>query len=567
MRFSQALIPTLKETPSDAVIPSHALMIRAGLIRQLAAGIYSELPFGWRAARKAMQIVREEMDRIGAQELFLPVLTPIEIWEETGRAADFGDEMFRLKDRKGHAMSLGPTHEEIICDLARAFVRSYRDLPQTWYQIQTKLRDEPRPRSGVLRARQFIMKDSYSLDADEEGLDRSYQLHAEAYRRIFERCGLKFFEVGASSGLMGGSGSEEFMVESPHGEDSVARCNSCSYSANLQVAASRPEPIDDPPQNNPHAEPQMVATPEKRTIEEVSGFLNVKPERLIKTLVYVASDKPIMALVAGDDELNEDKLMRAVGVFRPAHPDEIKELFKTEVGFLGPYRAPQMPIYADLRLRGGKNRITGANKDHYHVTGVEVDRHFKPDHWADLRTIKEGEGCPICHGNLRLAKAIEIGHIFKLGTKYSSAMGANFLDAQGHEKPIIMGSYGIGIGRIVACAIELYHDDAGIVWPKSLTPYDVLVIGLNMKETQIREQADKIYAELQNAGLAVLFDDRDVSPGFKFKDADLLGIPVQVVVSPKNLKQGQVEVKDRSSGQRTLIPREELLTYLRGRSG
>ncbi|HEX7342874.1 MAG TPA: proline--tRNA ligase [bacterium] len=567
MRFSQAFIPTLKETPSDAVIPSHALMIRAGLIRQLAAGIYSDLPFGWRAARKAMQIVREEMDRIGAQELFLPVLNPIEVWQETGRAADFGDELFRLKDRKGHSMCLGPTHEEIICDLARAFVRSYRDLPQVWYQIQTKLRDEPRPRSGVLRARQFIMKDAYSLDADEEGLDRSYNNQAIAYRRIFERCGLKFFEVGASSGLMGGSGSEEFMVESPHGEDSVALCNSCSYAANLQVAASRPDPISDPPSDNPSAEPQLVATPDKRTIEEVSGFLKVKPERLIKTLVFMASDKPVMALVAGDDELNEDKLMRAVGAYRPAHPDEIKELFKTEVGFLGPYKAPKMPIYADLRLQGGKNRITGANKDHYHITGVDVDRHFKPDHWADLRTIKEGEGCPLCHGSLRVAKAIEIGHIFKLGTKYSSAMGANFLDAEGREKPIIMGSYGIGIGRIVACAIELGHDDAGIIWPKSLAPYDVELIGLNMKEAQIREQAEKTYEELQASGFSVLFDDRDASPGFKFKDADLLGIPFQIVVSPKNLAKAQVEVKDRSSGQRSLIPRGDLLNHLRGQSG
>ena len=567
MRFSQAFIPTLKETPSDAVIPSHALMIRAGLIRQLAAGIYSDLPFGWRAARKAMQIVREEMDRIGAQELFLPVLNPIEVWQETGRATDFGDEMFRLKDRKGHSMCLGPTHEEIICDLARAFVRSYRDLPQVWYQIQTKLRDEPRPRSGILRARQFIMKDAYSLDADEEGLDRSYNNQAIAYRRIFERCGLKFFEVGASSGLMGGSGSEEFMVESPHGEDSVALCNRCSYAANLQVASSRPIPISDPPSDSPNADPQLVATPDKRTIEEVSGFLKVKPERLIKTLVFMANDKPVMALVAGDDELNEDKLLRAVGAFRPAHPDEIKELFKTEVGFLGPYHAPKMPIHADLRLKGGRNRITGANKDHYHVSGVDVDRHFKPDHWADLRTVKEGEGCPICHGSLRQANAIEIGHIFKLGTKYSAAMGANFLDAEGRERPIIMGSYGIGIGRIVACAIELGHDDAGIIWPKSLAPYDIELIGLNMKESQIREQAEKIYEELQASGFSVLFDDRDVSPGFKFKDADLLGIPVQIVVSPKNLAKEQVEVKDRRTGLRSLIPRAELLNHLRGQSG
>jgi len=568
MRFSRAFIPTLKETPTDAVIPSHALMIRSGMIRQLAAGVYSELPLGWRSAQKAVQIVREEMNRIGAQELYLPVLNPIEVWEETGRARDFGDELFRLKDRKGRSMCLAPTHEEIICDLARAFVRSYRDLPQIWYQFQTKMRDEPRPRSGILRARQFIMKDSYSLDADEQGLDRSYHLHAEAYRRSFERCGLDFFEVGASSGLMGGSGSEEFMVESPHGEDRVALCHRCTYAANLQVAASRPAPIQDPAKDDPQGEPQLVATPERRTIEEVSGFLQVAPQRLIKTLIFMAGgEKPVMALVAGDDELNENKLMAAIGAFRPAHPDEIKELFKAEAGFLGPYRAPRMPIYADLRLKGGRNRITGANQDHHHITGVDVGRHFQPDHWTDLRTVKEGEGCTLCAGTLRVTNAIEIGHIFKLGTKYSQAMGANFLDAEGREQPIIMGSYGIGIGRILACAIELGHDDTGIIWPRTIAPYDVILIGLNMKEAKIRDKAEKIYEELSAAGVEVLFDDRDVSPGFKFNDADLLGIPIQAVVSPKNLAKGQIEVKARATGDRTMIPVEELVSYLRGQCG
>ncbi len=570
MRLSRAFIPTLKETPSDAVIPSHALMIRAGLIRQLAAGVYSELPFGWMAMQEAIAVVREEMNRIGGQELYLPVLNPIEVWEETGRARDFGDEMFRLKDRKGRSMCLAPTHEEIICEIARAFVRSYRDLPQIWYQIQTKMRDEPRPRSGVLRARQFLMKDSYSLDLDEEGLAKSYDLHAVAYRRIFERCGLNFFEVGASSGLMGGTGSQEFMVESEHGEDRVAICSACGYAANLEVASSKPAPIQDPPPAiDETAEPQLVSTPEMRTIEEVSGFLRVPPERLIKTLVFMTGgDKPVMALVAGDDELNESKLMKALGgAFRPAHPDEIKDLFGAEAGFLGAVRAPKMPILADLRLQGGRNRITGANQNHYHITGVEVGRHFNPDRFVDLRTVRDGEGCPACGGRLRVVSAIEIGHIFKLGTKYSASMGANVLDAEGRERPIVMGSYGIGIGRIVACAIESSHDDDGIIWSNALTPYDVILIGIKLNEAEVRQKVEDLYQLLQSSGLDVLYDDRDVSPGFKFKDADLLGIPRQVIVSPRSLAAGGAEIKQRKTGDKIVVPYDQILSYLRGSHG
>lgn len=569
MRFSRAFIPTLKEIPADALIPSHQLMIRSAMIRQLAAGVYSELPFGWKAAKKAIEIVREEMDRIGGQELYLPVLNPLEVWEETGRAGDFGDEMFRLKDRRGHAMCLAPTHEEIVCDIARAFIRSYRDLPQIWYQIQTKMRDEPRPRSGVLRARQFIMKDSYSLDVDEEGLDKSYNLHAEAYRRIFERCGLTFFEVGASSGLMGGSGSQEFMVESQYGEDSVVRCSKCNYAANLEVAISRPEPIRDPRPKRAGEGPERVPTPEKRTIDEVSGFLKVKPERLIKTLVLMAGgEEPTMVLLVGDDELQESKLLTALGgPFRPAHPDEIKDLFGCEAGFLGPVNAPRMPIIADNRLEGGKNRITGANENGYHITGVDVNRHFKPERYADLRTIKLGEGCTQCQGRLNVANAIEIGHIFKLGTKYSKTMGANVLDAQGREKPIVMGSYGIGIGRILACAIELGCDENGISWPPSLAPYNVVLIGLNLKDPKISQRAEEVYQALQSNSVEVLFDDRDVSPGFKFKDADLLGIPYQVVVSPKSLEKGGVEIKSRATGQRSIVNLDEFLAVLRGDHG
>ncbi len=569
MRLSKAFIPTLKETPAEAEIPSHRLMIRTAMIRQLAAGIYTDMPFGWRVAKKVMQIIREEMDRIGGQELFMPIMNPLEVWEETGRATDFGDELFRLKDRKGRRMCLAPTHEEIICDLARGFLKSYRDLPQIWYQLQTKMRDEPRPRSGVLRGRQFIMKDSYSLDVDQEGLDHSYDLHSEAYSRIFERCGLEFSIVGASSGLMGGTGSQEFMVESPHGEDRVALCTSCSYAANLDVAASVPIPIKDTGSTENNGTLEKVSTPEMRSIEEVSGFLKVDPDRLIKTLVVITDEgTPFMALLAGDDELEETKLQAALGEpFRPAHPEEIKDIFGCEAGFLGPVNAPQMHIIADHRLKGGRDRITGANEDHFHITGVTAGKDFKPDRWEDLRTIKPGEGCPECKGKLRISNAIEIGHIFKLGTKYSSAMRANILDADGNERPIVMGSYGIGVARIIACAIELYHDDDGICWPAAIAPYDIMLIGLKLDDTEVKKQAEGLYTLLQEEGFEVLFDDRDLRPGFKFKDADLLGIPTHAVISTKSLAAGGVEVKNRRNGERSIVKIEELPSILRGNHG
>jgi prolyl-tRNA synthetase len=462
------------------------------------------------------------------------------------------------------------THEEIVTNLS-AELDSYRELPQMWYQIQTKMRDEPRPRSGILRARQFLMKDSYSLDVDQAGLDKSYDLHALAYRRIFDRCGLKYFVVGASSGLMGGTGSQEFMVESPHGEDRVVLCNACDYAANLEVAASRTAPIYDPEDELSGGEPKMVPTPEKRTIEEVSGFLNVAPERLIKTLVLMTGPEqtiPVMALVVGDDELNESKFLAVLGgAFRPAHPEEVKALFGADVGFLGPVKAPKMKIIADHRLQGGRNRVTGANRNDCHVTGVDVDRHFQPDQWADLRTVKENEICVQCGSVLRVTNAIEIGHIFKLGTKYSSAMGANVLDADGREHPIVMGSYGIGIARIVACAIESSHDDAGIIWPKPLAPYEVHLIALNVRDEAIGKQAEALYQDLQSKGYTVLFDDREVSPGVKFNDADLLGIPWQVIISPKSLAKGGVEIKERAVGQRSVIPLADLENTLRGTHG
>jgi prolyl-tRNA synthetase len=564
MRLSKSLIPTLKEIPRDAVIPSHQLMLRAGLIRPLAAGIYSYLPLGWQSALKVMNILREEMNRIGGQEVYLPCLNPISIWEETGRASDFGSDMFRLMDRKNRASGegerycLAPTHEEVICDIARNFIKSYRDLPQIWYQIQVKLRDEPRPRSGEMRTRQFIMKDSYTLDRDAEGQDYGYQLHYQAYQRIFERAGLETFVVGASSGLMGGSGSQEFMVESEVGEDVTARCDGCGYSANLEVASSKVEPVTTLADEGvcQHDGIVEVATPNQRTIEEVSTFLNIPPKTLIKTLLFIVQEKPVLALVSGEDEVNESKLGVILGAaFRPAEPHEALEYMHANLGFLGPVGIDaSIKIYADTRLQRGKGLTTGANKDGYHITGVEVGRDFQPLKFCDIRTIREGEACPKCDHNLRLARAIEVGHIFKLGTKYSEAMGAVFLNENGVEKPIVMGSYGIGVGRLIATVIETHRDEHGIIFPTSIAPCDVVLLLLDPPESEAAKLSKSIYELLQQQGFSVIWDEREARPGVKFNDADLIGIPVQVIVGGKSFKSGEVEIKVRKTGERQLIP-------------
>jgi prolyl-tRNA synthetase len=563
MRLSQSLLPTLKEIPRDVVIPSHRLMLRAGMMRPLAAGIYSYLPFGWRAAKNVMTILREEMDRIGGQELYMPCLNPISIWEETGRAFDFGSDLFRLMDRKnrvageGERYCLAPTHEEVICDIARGYIKSYRDLPQIWYQIQVKLRDEPRPRSGLMRTRHFIMKDSYTLDRDEEGQDHGYQLHYQAYSRIFERAGLDTFVVGASSGLMGGSGSQEFMVESESGEDTTARCDGCGYSANLEVATSGIETVTGSGEQDSISE---VATPNQRTIDEVSSFLGIDPKSMIKSLLFIVDDKPVLALVSGEDDVNESKLGAVLGApFRPAEPHEALEYMHANLGFLGPVGVERsIKIIADLRLRDAKGLATGANKDDYHITGVEVGRDFEPHEYRDLRTINEGEPCPDCSRKLRLARAIEVGHIFKLGTKYSQAMRAVFLDENGVEKPIIMGSYGIGVGRLVATVIESRHDEHGIIWPRSVSPFDLMLITLNPIDTKVYDLSQSLYNDLRNEGFDVLWDERDVRPGVKFNDADLIGIPIQIIVGDRALSTGNIEVKVRKTNQRQHIPREEL---------
>ncbi len=549
MRRTHFFAPTLRETPADATAISHKLMLRAGLVRMLAAGIYSYLPLGWTIARKVMDIIRDEMERIGAQEIFMPALNPIEIWDETGRSKDFGEEMFRLMDRKRSPHCLAPTHEEIICSLARGQLRSWRDLPQIWYQIQIKFRDEPRPRGGMLRMRQFIMKDAYSLDRNEEGLDHSYELHREAYERIFERCGLDYFIVGASSGLMGGGQSQEFMVESEAGEDNVARCHHCGYAANVEVATSTTQPL----QMGESADLTEVSTPTQRTVEEVSKFLKIPQERLVKTLVYISPTGPVIALVAGDDDLSEAKLMRIVGgQVRPAQQEEVSGFLNAEVGFLGPHGDHGLPVYADLRLEDAHGMVTGANRNGYHVTGLDLERDVHIDEFADLRNVKEGEGCPVCGRDLKVVKSIELGHIFKLGTKYSKAMNAVFLDEAGKERPIIMGSYGIGVDRILAAAIESNYDENGTRWNSELTPFDAVIIPIGGEEAVV-SAAEKLYQTLFKSGLRTMIDDRNARPGVKMKDADLIGIHTHIIISNRNLDDNKIEIKDRWGGDREFV--------------
>jgi prolyl-tRNA synthetase len=560
MRLSSGFVPTLKEEPSDAVMPSHKLMIRAGMVRPLAAGIYSFLPLGWKVAQKVMQIIREEMNAIGGQEFHLPALNPIELWEETGRLRDFGDVIFQLKNRP---LVLAPTHEEVICHIAKHHIKSYKDLPQIWYQIQTKFRNEPRPRSGVIRGRQFIMKDSYSLDASWEGLDRSYELHRQAYIKIYTRCGLKFFIVGASTGAMGGSASEEFMVESPYGEDTVVLCDRCGYSANTEIAQSNVPPAKRYPESKPLEE---IYTPNVRTINELAQFLNVSTDILAKSLVYKHNGQPVLILMLGNDQLVEAKLLKALGggEIAPMEPEELKKLTGANAGSIGPIGLKNFKIIADNRLKGANNLISGANKDDYHIANIDMERDVKVDGYFDLRKVEEGEPCINCGNPLRIVNAIEIGHIFKLGTKYSEAMKATFLDENGQEKPIIMGSYGIGVERIIACHIEQNHDGNGIIWDKSIAPFLVHLISVNTEIPNVVQTAEKLYDKFNAEKIEVIYDDRtDVSPGFKFKDADLLGMPLQVIVSERNLKNNQVEIKIRRTGERILVNIDDVVAKVR----
>jgi len=539
MRFSKMLIPTLRQTPADAEAISHILMLRAGYIRQLAAGLYIYLPLSLRVTRRIHKILREEMNAIGAQEIALPALHPAEVWQETGRWYEIGDEMFRLKDRTGRDMCLGMTHEEIMTWLAVREIRSYRDLPQVWYQIQTKLRDEARPKSGLLRTREFLMKDSYSFDADEEGLERNYQLHAEAYQKIFSRCGLKFHMVQSDPGMMGGATSHEFMAPSPAGEDVVVLCDSCGYAANVELALSNPKKIE-----IMDWEFGEVHTPEKRTVQEVSNFLKLKPEYFIKSLLVISDDGPVLALVRGDQELHEKKLGRIIGKHRPAQKEEVKDILGVEAGFISPMNH-DIRIVADSCLQEGVY-VSGANKQHYHARGIKPGRDFTAE-WHDITLAKEGDLCAECDAPIKIERVIEIGNIFKLGKKYSVPLKAFYLDERGEEKPIIMGSYGIGPARIAAAAIEQNNDKDGIIWPRSIAPFDVEILPLNMTDAKTLEIAENLYMDLTAKSVDVLLDDRDERAGVKFKDADLIGIPTQVIIGEKNLREGIVEIKDRKT--------------------
>jgi prolyl-tRNA synthetase len=559
MRLSKAFVPTLKEIPTDASIPSHQLMLRSGMMRQLTAGVYSYLPLGYKAMLKAMQIVREEMNAIGGQEFYLPALNPESLWIETGRR-NVPNFILSIKERD---LVLAPTHEEVIGQIAAMHIQSYKDLPQIWYQIQTKFRNEPRPRSGVLRGRQFIMKDSYSLDATWEGLDASYELHAEAYKRIFTRCGLRFFVVGASSGAMGGSGSQEFMVESPYGEDTVALCDSCDYAANIEVATSAVPPVSRVSEEKPIEE---VHTPNIRTIDQLADFLKVPYERLAKSVVYRHDGSPVLVLMMGNDQLNETKLAAALGggEVSPISAEELLGLTGADGGSIGPVNLKRFKIVADKRLEGANGLISGANRNDYHLMNIDLQRDVKIDGYFDLRTVEPGEPCPKCNKPLKVTNAIELGHIFKLGTKYSEALHARYLDESGSSKPIVMGSYGIGIERIIACAIEQSHDEHGIVWDKALAPYQVHLIAVNMNSKEVVFTSNQVYRLLTEAGIEVLFDERaNVSPGFKFKDADLLGMPFHVIVGEKGLKNGQVEIKKRKSGERMMVPKDDLVATVK----
>src|SRR5208283_30245 len=492
MKFSKMFIPTMREVPSDVDAICHRLMIRAGYVRQLASGLFVFLPLGWRVLNRINKILEEEMESIGAQEITMPILHPAEIWQQTGRWYEIKEEMFRLKDRTGRDMCLGMTHEEIMTWLAKE-IRSYRQLPQIWYQIQTKLRDEARPRSGVLRTREFIMKDSYSFDVDEDGLEKSYVLHADAYHRIFERCGLRFYQVESDPGMMGGGTAHEFMAPSPAGEDRVMLCQKCHYIANIEIAISVSIPVEDRGE-----EMEEIYTPEKRTVSEVADFLNLSPAHFIKSLLMISPDGPTLVLVRGDQELHEKKLSKILGPHRIAQKEEVSSILGVEAGFIGP-QDRTMRILSDLSLMKG-SYISGANKINYHMRGIKPGIHFSAE-WYDLHVAKEGDLCHKCKSSIIIEKAIEIGNIFKLGTKYSAPLNAVFLDKNGRERPLIMGSYGIGPARIAASAIEQNYDKDGILWPKNISPFDVEIIPININDKKTREISEILYRGLLNEGL------------------------------------------------------------------
>ena len=562
MRLSQLFFTTLRDDPADAEMASHRLLVRAGYLRQLGSGIYSLLPLGFRVQQRIEQIIREELDAIGGQEMEMPVVHPADLWRETGRYDQVGPEMARFKDRAGRDMVLAMTHEEVVADLLRDIVQSYRQLPLILYHFQTKFRDEPRARGGLIRVREFVMKDSYSCDADEAGLDHSYALHHTAYERIFERLGLDAIAVSSDVGMMGGSGAHEFMVLNDHGEDTLVLCDACGYAANQQVAAVR-KPDVEPEEPMPSEE---VETPGTDTIASLASLLAVPESRTAKAAFFVAGDGRLLtAIVRGDFEVNETKLVNAtgaVGGLRPAQADEIRAA-GMEPGYGSPIGARGTVVVVDDLVARAPNLVAGANRPGVHLRNVNVGRDYAPDVVIDITNARAGDACPQCGAPVRLANGIEIGNIFKLGTKYTEALGATFLAEDGSRRPVIMGSYGIGLGRALACVVEAHHDGKGIAWPIAVAPYRAHLVAIGAhRDEAVGAAAEALYQRLTDAGVSVLYDDRDESPGVKFTDAELLGMPTIVTVSPRSLAAGGVEVTDRASGERSVRPVDELMTKL-----
>ncbi len=568
MYWSKLFIPTLREVPADAEVASHKLLLRAGYVRPMGAGIYNYLLLAQRSMAKIQRIIREEMDAIGGQEFHLAALNPAEVWQESGRWTGMGQNMFRLKDRWQRDLCLGMTHEEVMTYIARGELRSYKQLPQIWYQIQTKFRDEPRPKSGLLRVRQFCMKDSYSFDIDAPGLDVSYEKHRQAYCRIFERCGIEYVVVEADSGAMGGSASQEFMVATDAGEDFIVVCRETNYAANLEKAVSRPKPLG-APDNDADLEPTEVHTPGAKSIDEVAAFLKLPETSLIKSVVVIADfgDKqtPILALLRGNYQLSETKFIAATGCkeYRAAHPEEIRDLFGADPGSLGPVGVKNMPIYADLALEARKNMVAGANKDDYHLLNVTPGEDFTAK-FVDIRQVEKGDTEITTGAPLEILKTMEIGHIFKLGYKYSESMGLDILNEEGKEVKVIMGSYGIGVERVLCGAVELYNDADGISMPVSIAPFEVVVTPVNITDEAQSKAAHELYTTLKQSGIDALLDDRDERPGVKFKDADLIGIPFRVTLG-KKLAQGIVEVVERRGKIMSEVPLTEVAAWLQAK--
>lgn len=562
MRFSKLFGKTLRHVPAEAECVSHQLLVRAGMIAQEAAGIYSYLPLGWRVLKKIENIIREEMDKAGGQELMLPVLQPFELWQQSGRCHSFGKSLFTLTDRKEHTLALGPTHEEVITDLVHRYVQSYRELPLLLYQIQTKLRDEPRPRGGLLRVREFIMKDLYSFDADEAGLDESYQKMCQAYRNIYARLGLPTLMVEADSGAIGGKDSHEFMVITENGEDEVIYCSGCGYAANAEKAQFAKAAI--PREAKDYLPLQEIATPEAETIEEVARFVGVPTSQTLKAVFYFTDGQLIFVVIRGDLEVNETKLRNTLkcSELRLATEGEVSGAGLV-AGFASPVGVKGIKIVADDSITLGSNFIVGANRRGYHLRNANYPRDFQVDVVADIALARAGDSCPRCQSSLSSARGIEVGHVFKLGTFISEKFGAYFLDSEGKSRPIVMGCYGIGLGRLLAAIVEQSHDDKGIIWPLSVAPYEVYLCPLQLDKTPVATAAEKIYHDLQKEGIEVLFDDRDDSPGVKFNDADLLGIPLRLTLSPRTLQSQSIEAKWRTAKESQLLPLDGLVAHVK----